>query len=216
MYSTGTEMNKKKLVIFPLNGNGIEALDCIDFEEYDLVGFIDDDPHKKPTCYPLFTRDVLRKYEELYVLAVPGSPSTFQKRREVILSLNVKRFASIKHPNCSIGRNVTIGHNCLIMAGVVLTSNAKIGNHVCILPNSVIHHDVTIGDYTLIGSNVAIAGGTTVGESCYVGSGSNIINGINIGNNSLIGLGSNIVKSVLEDSKMVGNPAKNLNTCSFT
>ena len=215
MYSTDTEMSKKKLVIFPFNGNGIEALDCIDLEEYEFIGFIDDTPHKKSTYYPLFSRDILQKYEELYVLAVPGSPSTFRSRREVILSLNVDRFASIKHPNSSIGRNVTIGHNCLIMAGVVLTSNARIGSHVCILPNSVLHHDVTIGDYTLIGSNVAIAGGTTVGESCYVGSGSNIMNGISIGNNVLIGLGSNIIKSVVEGSKMVGNPAKNLNLSSF-
>jgi len=207
-------MNKKKLVIFPFNGNGIEALDCINFDEYELIGFVDDNPFKEVNGYPLFSRDILLKYEELYVLAVPGSPSTFRNRKEIISSLNVKRFVSVIHPKSSIGRNVSIGQNCLIMAGVVLTSNVKLGNHVCVLPNSVLHHDVSIGNYTLIGCNVAVAGGTTIGDSCYIGSGTNIINGVSIGEYALIGLGSNITKLVEGGSKMVGNPARNLNISS--
>lgn len=204
-------MAKKKLIIFPYNGNGIEALDCIDKTKYEFLGFIDDDPNKKHVKYPLFSREVLQKYKEIHVLAVPGSPTSFRNRRERILSLHVERFATIIHPHSSIGRNVTIGYNCLVMAGVVLTSNASLGNHICILPNSVLHHDVTVGDFTLIGSNVVVAGGTEIGDCCYIGSGTNIINGISIGTNSLIGLGSNITKSVIAGSKMVGNPARNLN-----
>ena len=40
-------MSRKKLVIFPYNGNGIEALDCINDDEFELIGFIDDDKNKK-------------------------------------------------------------------------------------------------------------------------------------------------------------------------
>ena len=206
-------MSKKKLVIFPFNGNGIEALDCINYDEYELVGFVDDDRTKQSDTYKIYTRDILTENTDLYVLAVPGSPTSFHKRHEFITSLNIdeQRFVTIIHPLASIGRNVRVGYNCLIMAGVVLTSNAVVGNHVCILPNSVVHHDSVIGDYTLIGSNIAIAGGVTVGKSCYIGSGTNIINSISIGDKSLIGLGSNIISNVLPNAKMVGNPARNLN-----
>ena len=206
-------MPKKKLVIFPFNGNGIEALDCISFEEYDFVGFVDDDSSKKSDEYELHTRDILQKYDDLHVLAVPGSSTSFRQRKDNISSLEIKkdRFITAMHPKASIGRNVKIGVNCLFMAGVVLTSNVCINDHVIILPNTVIHHDSMVDDYTLIGSNVVIAGGTTIGKCCYVGSGSNIINGISIGDASLIGLGSNIVRSVPNYAKMVGNPARNLN-----
>ncbi|WP_162052633.1 acetyltransferase [Pontibacter pamirensis] len=206
-------MPKKKLLVFPFNGNGIEALDCISFDAYELVGFVDDDPLKKSDQYDIYTREILQKHKEIYVLAVPGSPTSFRRREEIISSLgiNSSRFITAIHPHACIGRNVQIGTNCLIMAGAVLTSNARIGNHVCVLPNSVIHHDAVVGDYTLIGSNVAVAGGTIIGSSCYIGSGTNIINGISIGDASLIGLGSNILKNVTGDSKMVGNPARNLN-----
>lgn len=204
-------MSKKKLVIFPFNGNGIEALDCINEDEYELLGFVDDDPEKRSEEFQIFSRNILERDNGLFVLAVPGSPTSFRKRKEIISSLNVKRFATIIHPSVSMGKNVKVGFNCLIMAGVVLTSNVIINNHVCILPNTVIHHDSVIKDYTLIGSNVVIAGGTTIGQNCYVGSGTNVINGINIGDVSLIGLGSNVLKSVPNDSKVVGNPARDLN-----
>ncbi|PTX21455.1 UDP-perosamine 4-acetyltransferase [Pontibacter mucosus] len=205
-------MPKKKLIIFPFNGNGIEALDCISTDEYDFIGFVDD-IRKESSHYDIYTRDILNQYREVYVLAVPGSPASFRKRQEIISSLGIdsSRFVSVIHPRASVGRGVQVGMNCLIMAGVVLTSNAQIKDHVCILPNSVVHHDAVIGDYTLIGSNVVIAGGTTIGKNCYIGSGSNIINGISIGDASLIGLGSNVLNHVKGNAKMVGNPARDLN-----
>jgi UDP-perosamine 4-acetyltransferase len=207
-------MSKKKLLIFPYNGNGIEALDCILEEEYDFIGFIDDSLDKLIGKHPhdVFNRDILNQQPETFVLAVPGSPSSYLKREQFIQSLgiNKERFITLIHPTASIGKGVKIGFNTLIMAGVVLTSNAIVGNHVCILPNTVIHHDCLINDYSLIGSNVVVAGGTVLGKNCYIGSGSNVFNGIEIGNNSLVGMGSNVIKSISNNLIVAGNPAKNI------
>ena len=99
-------------------------------------------------------------------MAVPGSPASYRRRPEIISGLGVTldRFARVIHPMARISPLARIGHNVLIMAGVVITSNAVIGNHVCILPNAVIHHDVVIDDWTLVGSNVSIAGGVRLGS----------------------------------------------------
>ncbi len=207
-------MKRQKLIIFPFNGNGIEALDCINGDQYDFIGFVDDDTAKQSSRYEIFDRLVISRYKEAHVLAVPGSPTTFKNRETAInsLSLGAHRFASVIHPSATIGSNVQLGYNCLIMAGVVITSNAELGNHICVLPNTVIHHDVSIHDYTLVGSNVVIAGGTKLGRNCYIGSGSNIINGITIGNSSLIGLGSNVLRDVESHTTIAGNPAVPLKT----
>ena len=204
----------EKLLIFPFNGNALEAVDCIE-GQYELVGFVDDTREKQglsKSGVPVFDRSALEKYKDARVLAVPGSAVSYTKRQEHIASLNIDpaRFTTVIHPKAAISKYVKLGSNCLIMAGVVITSNAQVGNHVCILPNTVVHHDVMIGDYTLIGCNVASAGGIEIGRNCYIGSGTNIMNGINIGDFTLIGLGSNVLKSVAANSKIAGNPAKEI------
>lgn len=202
------------LLIFPYNGNGLEALDCLG-NTYNFIGFVDDTKEKQGVNsfgHKVFDRTAFEKYPEAKVLAVPGSPASFKERKYIIAGLRIKeeRFATIIHPNASISKNASLGINCLIYAGVVVTANAHIGNHICILPNTVIHHDAKIGDYTLIGSNCCIAGYSEIGKNCYIGSGSNIINNVKIGEAVLIGLGSNVIKNVSDNSKIAGNPAKAL------
>ncbi len=203
-----------KLLIFPFNGNGLEALNCLG-SNFDFIGFVDDTPEKQGNHkmgFSVLTRQAFDDYPDAMVLAVPGSPSSFKERKKIIDSLNIPetRFARVIHPNSDISLYSQIGHNVLIMAGCVLTSNCVVEDHVCILPNSVIHHDSSIGAYTLVGSNVTIAGGTSIGKNAYIGSGSSIINGISVGDHCLVGMGSNVIKSVVQNTTVVGNPARSL------
>lgn len=202
------------LLVFPCNGNAIEALDCLG-DAYRCAGFVDDAAEKQGTLrfgHPVRTRSAFAEEPDAAVLAVPGSPTSFRSRRGVIEGLCVddKRFARVIHPAARVSPLARIGHNVLIMAGAVVTSDAVIGNHVCILPNSVIHHGVSIGDFCLIGSNVTIAGDAAVGANAYVGSGSRIMNGIRIGDGALVGLGSNVIRSVAPGTTVAGNPAARL------
>ncbi len=200
------------MLIFPYNGNGLEALDCLG-DAYDLVGFIDDTPSKQGRSalgHAVHAREALIRWPDARVLAVPGSAGSFQGRRALIDALGIapERFARVIHPAARISPLARIGRNVLIMAGVVVTSNAVIGDHVCVLPNTVIHHDVHIGDWTLIGANVTVAGNVTVGENCYVGSGSSIMNGLTVGTGCLVGLGSNVIRDVAVGAVVAGNPAR--------
>jgi len=202
------------LLIFPYNGNAVEALDCLG-TRHRLMGFIDGTPEKQGTGrygQRVMTRAAFTDLPEARVVAVPGSSTSYRTRRRVIESLGVStaRYTTIIHPFARISPFASIGYNVLLMAGVVVTSNAIIGNHVCILPNTVVHHDVIIGEWTLIGSNVTIAGGTTIGDNCYIGSGSSIMNGLQIGSGALVGLGSNVIRNVRGNTKVAGNPATQL------
>lgn len=204
----------KTLLIFPCNGNGIEALGCIG-PQHEVIGFVDDVREKQggqAFGYPIFGRDALGRWPDAQVLAVPGGPSSFRARRQVIdgLAIDEARFASVIHERACISPLAKLGRNVLIMAGVVVTSNAVIGHHVCVLPNSVIHHDARIGDFSLLGSNVTVAGGVAVGENCYIASGTSIMHGIHVGDRALVGLGSNVIRDVMNDDKVAGNPARSI------
>ena len=204
----------EQLFIFPFNGNGLEAFDCV-MDKYEFLGYIDDAVEKQGKHefgFTVYGRGELEKYPNAKVLAVPGSPESFLIRCEIInvFMKDESRFISLIHPSASISPFAKIGKNVLILAGAVITSNSEIGDHVCILPNSVIHHDSNIGPYTLIGSNVTVAGNTKIDNNCYIGSGSRIINGISIGANTLIGMGTNVIMSLPKGSKVAGNPARQL------
>ncbi|MDZ5456011.1 NeuD/PglB/VioB family sugar acetyltransferase [Azohydromonas lata] len=208
------EPSAQPLLIFPYNGNGLEALDCLG-DAWRLVAFVDDTPekqgHDRHGCL-VTGRDALQRFPDARVLAVPGGPASYRARRQVVQALDVppQRLATVIHPSARVSPLATIGRNVLIMAGVVITSNAVIGDHVVVLPNTVIHHDARIGDWCLIGSNVTIAGSVTLGENCYVGSGTSIMNGLDVGAGSLLGLGSNVIRSVAAGTCVAGNPARSL------
>jgi sugar O-acyltransferase (sialic acid O-acetyltransferase NeuD family) len=200
------------LLIFPCNGNGLEALDCLG-EAYRCVGFVDDTPEKQGRGahgYPVFGRGALTERADAFVLAVPGSPTSYRSRRQIIVELGLsdERFARVIHPSARVSSLAAVGRNVLLMAGVVVTSNAVIGDHVCIMPNTVVHHDAAVQAWTLIGSNVTIAGGTSVGQNCYIGSGSSIMNGVSVGDGALVGMGSNVIRNVSPGTRVAGNPAR--------
>jgi sugar O-acyltransferase (sialic acid O-acetyltransferase NeuD family) len=204
----------KPLLIFPCNGNALEALGCLG-EAYRLVGFVDDAPQKQGRdAYgnPVFSRAALTDLPEARILAVPGAPTSYRTRRQLIegLSIEPDRFVRVIHPAAIVSPTAIIGYNVLVMAGAVVTSNAVIGNHVCILPNTVIHHDVVIGSWSLVGSNVTIAGHVVLGENCYIGSGTTVMNGVRVGDGVLVGMATNVIRDVPSGAKIVGNPARQL------
>lgn len=205
---------RPSLLIFPCNGNALEALDCLG-ESWRFLGFIDDTEAKQASGaygHRVMSRAALTEHADASVLAVPGGPASFRARRAVIDGLGIprERFARVIHPTARISPLATLGVNVLIMAGVVITSNAVIGNHVCLLPNTVVHHDAVIGDCSLVGSNVSITGSVEVGENCYIGTGSSIKHGLKIGDGAQVGIGSNVIRDVSAQTCVVGNPAHRL------
>lgn len=211
----------KKLLIFPFGGNAKESLLSVLAmnelqREWHIAGFIDDDRSLHGRAYHgikvLGGREVLREQPDAFVLAVPGSPGSYLRRKEIIEGLAVEqsRFATIIHPSIVQAPDSVIGYNTLLMPHVVVSCSVRIGSHCIVLPNTVISHDSIVGDYCCIGSNVSISGSVNIGPECYIGSGVKIRENIRIGGRSLVGLGSNVIADIESDIVAVGNPAREI------
>lgn len=207
------------LILFPCGGNAREALAAIASvnrlsPKWNILGFVDDDPKKLNTeelGYGIIgNKNLLGKYPKAKVLAVPGSPDNFIKRKEVIDSLNLslERFATIIHPRTEIGEHVTVGYNTLVMAGVVATVNVAVGNHCIVRPNTTLSHDVVIEDYCIVGSNVSLSGTVILKENCYIGAGVQVRQNVCVSQGTLVGIGAVVLKDTPAHSVMVGNPAR--------
>src|SRR4030095_14765611 len=92
----------RPLLIFPCNGNGVEALDCLG-DAYRCIGFVDDTAEKQRAGahgHRVFGREALAERRDALVLAVPGSPTSYRDRRRIVAGLDVaaERFARVVHP----------------------------------------------------------------------------------------------------------------------
>jgi UDP-2-acetamido-3-amino-2,3-dideoxy-glucuronate N-acetyltransferase len=115
--------------------------------------------------------------------------------------------------NSRIGRNCTIGSFCNISSEVV------IGDNVSIQTGCHITKGVKIGSGSFIGPGVITMNSKymsgnihppVIGEKTRIGGGTCILPEITIGNNVLAGAGSVLTKNIPDDTKVVGNPAKNI------
>ena len=119
-----------------------------------------------------------------------------------IISQAIRFFTGIEiHPGAKIGKNLFIDHGM----GVVIGETSEIGNNVTI------YHAVTLGGISpSINSNEQRneKRHPTIGDDVVIGSGAQIIGPIKIGNTSRIAANAVVVNDVLENSTMVGIPAK--------
>lgn len=208
-----------RLILFPYGGNtreammSIRAINAVE-ETWDVIGFIDDDETKKGMTFEgipvLGTREELLNYPDSRILAVPGHPDNYLRRKGIIQSLKIdsQRCATIMDPSVRIDKEAKIGKNVLIMAHVVISAQVTIGDHCVILPNTVLSHESQVGDYCCLGSNVSVSGNVIIEDNCYIGSGVSIIQNTRLGAGSLVGMGSSVLHDVAKDSVVAGNPAR--------
>jgi len=119
-----------------------------------------------------------------------------------IISQTTRFFTGIEiHPGATIGKNLFIDHGM----GVVIGETSIIGNNVTI------YHAVTLGGIapsidTDLQRNEKRH--PTIGNDVVIGSGAQIIGPVVIGNCARIAANAVVVNDVLENTTMVGVPAK--------
>ena len=188
----------KKIAIVGSGGLGREVLGIIQSinrvkEEWEFIGFYDDDSNKLINKYSILDKinGLNSVKEELHVVIAIGNP----KVKELIFNkiINPKIiFPVLIHPSVIMysEETISLGKGIVIGANSVLTVNIQIGNHVYINTASVISHDVCIGDFSILMPTVSISAGADIGNGVYIGNGTKIDYPIKIKDNTIIKAGS--------------------------
>lgn len=103
-------------------------------------------------------------------------------------------------PSATIGGDVTIGAECAVLHGAVITSEGApvtIGTHCVIMENAVLkasggaalQYPLTIGDRCIVGPHAYVVG-ATIGNGCFIASGARIFNGATLEDGSGVALGA--------------------------
>ena len=104
--------------------------------------------------------------------------------------------------NCEIGCGATIDRGS--MSNTILGKNTYLDNQVHIA------HNVRIGENSIIAGQVGIAGSSIIGKNVKIGGQAGISGHLKIGNNVEIGGGSGVIRSIPDNTKVMGYPAKNI------
>jgi len=119
---------------------------------------------------------------------------------------NIKFFGTCyikNHQYIEIGDNVTFNDGAYLngLGGI------KIGNNVSISALSIIV-STKLDTKVFRTKKIHINERIVIGNNVHIGAGSIILPGIKVGNNVIIGAGSVVTKDILDNSIVVGNPAK--------
>lgn len=144
----------------------------------------------------------------LWHAAFVGNARTFSGRRERVLAMTERSWATIIHPSAVVSPSARIGHGTVILPGAIVHSGAVVGDHVVINTGTIIEHDVIVGDFSVLATAVATGGGSVIGQGCYLGLGCRIRDHVTIGDSAVVGMGAVVVKSVAPGMTVTGIPAR--------
>lgn len=204
------------VVILGASGHGkvvCDALLASGLPETELLGFVDDDPHKWDT--------------RILGFPVLGSLERLNRQLEVELAMGIGdnaarrgvfdragalgyRFVNVIHPTAVIGRGCALGRGIVAFANAVVNSGSSIGDDVILNTSCSVDHDCTIGQHAHIAPGARLAGSVRVGVGALVGVGASIIPGREVGDWSVVGAGACITRSVPPGLTVVGVPAKGI------
>ena len=141
------------------------------------------------------------------VIVAIGNNKIRQQKLQQLDNADAKIITLI-HPSATVSRYAQIGLGSVIVAGAVINPDCIIGSGAIINTCSSIGHDCNLGEAVHVCPGTRLAGGTEVGDRAWVGVGSSVRQLIKIGADAVVGAGSVVVKDVLENTTVMGVPAK--------
>jgi sugar O-acyltransferase (sialic acid O-acetyltransferase NeuD family) len=205
------------IVIFGAGGFGRDVVDLIrdinrPARQWDLLGFIDDDPALWGTelidVPVLGGRDWFQTSDRVPHVALGlGSPSVKQRVVDTLRD-RVAGFPALVHPSAIISEYAQIGEGVVVTAANILMSRSVIDDFAMLNLACTLGHDSYVGRYSSLSPATNVSGYVHIGEGCDLGTGVKIIPGIRIGEWSVVGAGAVVTKDIPSNATAVGVPAQ--------
>lgn len=218
-YNENTKIVMKDIVIYGAGGFGREIACLLRLineksEEWNLIGFLDDDEKlwgtKNEYGTVLGGADWLNEYnKELACAIAVGNPNAVQAIVGKIKNPNVS-FPNLYAPTVTFldKENLHIGQGNIICTNCFISCNVTIGNFNMFNGYIPLGHDAVIGDYNVIMPSSNISGGVRIGNCNFLGVQSVVLQNVKVGDNTRIGANSVVMRKTKDGFLYIGNPAK--------
>ena len=189
-------------------------------KEWDIIGYLDDTKYgniKDYWGYPIVgDQNSIPEYVEqgyYFFNNVASSPANMEAVATKLNNhgANICTLIFPKPPDIDLN-TISVGEGSIISPQVIVGAGVSFGKNVIVRQQAIVSHDSKIGDYCFIGPNAGIMGEVTIGSNTFIGAKALIRDNITIGKNCIIGMGAVVTKSIPDNTTVVGNPAKAIQT----
>ncbi|PSW42970.1 acetyltransferase [Photobacterium leiognathi] len=200
---------KKKLIIIGAGGFSKSIIDSVNYNEMELVGFIDTYKRGYHQNYPILSKDIKElehPQDYVYFIGV-GDPKTRYHFLNLLKKYNLT-LVNIIDSTALLSRNIELGVGIYIGKMCIVNSDTKISDGVVINTRSLVEHGNSIGYCSNISTNVVLNGDVKVGSCSFIGS-CTVVNGqITIGSETTIGSGSVVIRNIDNKVVVAGSPTR--------
>ncbi len=215
---SGKEKMPRKAIIFGGTAQAMFVEEILAFKKIKVLAVFDDtknlqSPIKGVKIYQgLKSLKLWKKDKDIskigFVVAI-GNP--YSKER-VSIHNKIKKLGFIPltciHPTATVSNKSLIEEGGQILAGAIISPNVKIGKSCIVNQQAVVGASTIIGEGSEIAPGALVNGEVKIGRHSWICTGSSILPRLNIGNNVIVGAGAVVIRSVKNDSKVLGIPAK--------
>lgn len=206
----------KSCAILGASGHGKVVAEIAELNGYHDINFFDDRwpnlisvEHWQVSGDTLSLLEKVNEYD-VTVVAIGHNKTRCEKQRELVNA--GATFDILAHPSAVISKYAKISKGTVIMANVALNPFCKVGDSCIINTNSTVEHDCVLADGVHISPNASLSGGVQVGEYSWIGIGSQVKQLVVIGRDAVVGAGSTVIKNIPDFKKVVGSPAREINS----
>jgi sugar O-acyltransferase (sialic acid O-acetyltransferase NeuD family) len=186
-----------------------------ELENINFRFFYFDDYSVKKDSFP-FNSFVNSQFKDLEFMVCLGYKHLL-KRAEIIscLKQNKNKIFTYVHPSAYVSKFAKIGEGVIIFPQCNIDINTVIGDGVVLNNSVVVSHDSVIGCSSFLSPGVCINGNVNIGPYTFIGSNSTISNGVTTGEQNIVGIGSVVTCSTTDNSKIIGNPARQVKSITL-
>lgn len=201
-------MSRKPVVFIGAGGHAKSVADCLNIDEYRLIGFIDN--HKQGTHLdlPIFGDgfDCVPDAEQVLYFVSIGSNEYRRFWFSEIIKRGYRTF-NIIAPTAFVSPRATIGIGNFVAQFAFIGADVRLGDDNIVNTRAIVEHECVVGNHIHLSTGSIINGGVSVSDGVFLGSGA-VCNGqISLGAGTIIGSGAAVIRDMPPHITAVGVPA---------
>lgn len=208
-------INPSQVILLGYSGHAFVVCDIFLSQNFQIIGYCEEvEKHFNPYNLTYLGHEksetTLKNLKKSNYFIAVGNSQIRQKISNLITEKNYQKACNAIHKNASVSQTAVLGKGIMIGNGAIINACATLEDGVICNTQAVIEHESIIGQYSHIAPGAILCGNTKIGRNTFIGARTVVKEGVKIGDNVIVGAGTVVINDIPNNSKVVGNPQRNI------